>query len=209
MNNDRHSIHNRSNEVTESCEEPEIDLTGRDRMAKNVLASWAGHFVFLIAGFILPRLMDRSLGQAALGVWDFAWSVVAYFGLVHAGIGSSVSRYVAQYRAKGDVEGLRCAVSSVWCVLLVAAVLIAALSVATSALIPRIAGDRLGAFASEAGWVVLLLGVAMRGTKVLPPNATILRVMLHRARPSRTRSSGHTRCAATSRVSSASTTPPK
>ncbi len=130
-------------------------------MTWNVLASWAGHFVFLVAGFVLPRCMDRSLGQAALGVWDFAWSVVAYFGLVQMGIASSVNRYVAQYRAKGDVENLCCTVSSVWCVLLVAAGLAATLAAAGSALVPWLAASRLGAFVDDARWLLLLLGLSL------------------------------------------------
>ena len=89
------------------------DLTGRDRMVWNVLTSWAGHMVFVIAGFIMPRMIDRHIGQTSLGIWDFSWSLVNYFGLAGLGIGSSVNRYVAKYRAVNDIEGLRKAVSSV------------------------------------------------------------------------------------------------
>ena len=52
------------------------DLTGRDRLVSNVLFSWGGNFVFIIAGFIMPRMIDRRLGQELLGIWDFAWSLV-------------------------------------------------------------------------------------------------------------------------------------
>lgn len=78
------------------------DLTGRDRLVSNVLFSWAAHSVFIVAGFITPRMINRRLGQDLLGVWDFSWSLVNYFQLVRASIGSSVNRYIAMHRATGD-----------------------------------------------------------------------------------------------------------
>src|SRR5687768_777321 len=83
------------------------DLTGRERMVWNLMSGWGGHLVFVVAGFVMPRMIDRQSGQLALGVWDLCWSVVTYFGLANLGIGASVNRYVARYRATNDVEALR------------------------------------------------------------------------------------------------------
>ena len=89
------------------------DLSGRDRLAWNVAASWAGHFVFIVAGFIMPRQIDRHVGQVGLGVWDFGWTAVNYFFLAQIGVGVSVNRYVARYRSAQDREGLNRMISSV------------------------------------------------------------------------------------------------
>jgi len=91
------------NRVPEAAPLPDIerdwaakeDLTGRHRLVSNVIFNWGGHFVFIIAGFIMPRMIDRRLGQEILGIWDFAWSLVSYFQIVGMGIGSSVNRFVA------------------------------------------------------------------------------------------------------------------
>ncbi len=139
----------------------DVGGSGQERITANVIASWAGQLVFIAAGFVLPRFMDRHLGQVALGVWDFAWSVVGYFGLVQAGVGSSVNRYVAKYRSAGDTEGLQCAMASVNCVLLTAAGVIVVLSVAVSRLLPGFAARHLGEYIAEAQSVVLLLGLAL------------------------------------------------
>ncbi len=72
------------------------DLSGRGRMVWNVVASWLGHSVFVVAGFFLPRIIDRHLGQVGLGIWDFGWSLVSYLGIAQVGVGSSVNRYVAK-----------------------------------------------------------------------------------------------------------------
>lgn len=139
----------------------EKDLTGRDRLVSSVLFSWAAHSVFIIAGFIMPRMIDRRLGQDLLGVWDFAWSLVSYFSLVQMGISSSVNRYVARYRAAGDTAGVNRVVSSASCLLGIAGLLVVGLTISVSVLLPRLFGARLGENISQAQWVVFFLGLAL------------------------------------------------
>ncbi len=140
---------------------PAHDVTGRDRLVSNVLFSWGAHFVFIIAGFIMPRMIDRRLGQDLLGVWDFAWSLVSYFGLVQAGIGSSVNRYVARYRAAGDIAEVNRVVSSAFCIVGVAGLVVMSLTVGAALLLPRAFGARLGENVADAQWVVLFLGMGL------------------------------------------------
>ena len=137
------------------------DLTGRSRMARNVLASWAGHFVFIVAGFILPRVIDGRLGPSALGVWDFSWALVAYFGLVQGGIVSSVNRYVAKCRATGDIEGVNRVASSVTLLLAIAATVVVLVTVAATLAMPRLLTAQLGEHMRQARWVVGLLGASL------------------------------------------------
>jgi len=66
---------------------------GRERFGRNVAFAWGGYMVNVISGFLVPRLISDQLGQVTLGVWDFAWSFVSYFGLVQLGRGGSISRY--------------------------------------------------------------------------------------------------------------------
>jgi O-antigen/teichoic acid export membrane protein len=140
---------------------PQEDVTGRDRLVSNVLFSWGAHLVFIVAGFILPRMIDRRLGQELLGVWDFSWSVVTYFQLVRASIGSSVNRYVAKYWAADDTHSLNQVASSATCVLSSGGLLVMGLTVAVSLLLPHWFGNRLGPYGHEAQWVVLFLGASV------------------------------------------------
>lgn len=145
----------------EEIARPKEDLTGRDRLVSNVIFSWAAHCVFIIAGFIMPRLIDRRLGQELLGVWDFAWSLVSYFGLIQADISSSVNRYVARYRAAGDISGVNRIVSSAFCIMIVSGLLVLGLAIALSLLLPQLFGVRLGENVLDAQWVVLFLGASI------------------------------------------------
>lgn len=142
-------------------EKDKIDLSGRDRLIWNVLTSWAAYLVFVIAGFIMPRLIDHHIGQVALGIWDFAWSIVNYFNVAGLGIGSSVNRHVAKCRSSLDVEGLRNAVASVWYVQLVSSLIIAGVSLIVSWALPYFFADRLGTHLASAQTIIVLLGLSL------------------------------------------------
>ncbi|MCF7762186.1 MAG: oligosaccharide flippase family protein [Verrucomicrobia bacterium] len=128
---------------------------------KNVLFSWGGQFVFILAGFIMPRMIDARLGQDLLGVWDFAWSLVASFQWIEAGISGSVNRYVGRYWAARDQSGINRVVSSATAVLVFAALLVLILTVTLSVELPRFFGSRLGEHTLSAQWAVLFLGSSM------------------------------------------------
>ena len=137
------------------------DLTGRSRLAANTITVWACELVLMVSGFILPRLIDSQIGQERLGIWDFGWSMVSYLGLVQCGVSSSVNRYVAKYRAAGDVAGLNCAVSSVTCVFLVMAVIVAILALVLALAVPGALSSRLGEHVVEAQQVTFFLGLTV------------------------------------------------
>jgi O-antigen/teichoic acid export membrane protein/peptidoglycan/xylan/chitin deacetylase (PgdA/CDA1 family) len=137
------------------------DPTGRDRLAWNVLSSWGCYIVFIVAGFIMPRFIDRHIGQTALGVWDFGWSLVSYLGLTPLGIGAAVNRYVAWYRSRKDLGALNQAVSSVMFVQILAAAAGLALTAAATWALPALLNDHLGAMTGEARWMVLFLGLSV------------------------------------------------
>lgn len=141
--------------------DPKADLSGHSRLTWNVLASWGGQMVMIVCGFIMPRMIDRHVGQVSLGIWDFCWSIVSYFGLAGLGIGSSVNRHVAMYRSSDQQEKLRAAVSSVNAIQIVVAVLMLAMAASISGLLPLLFSARVGSHMSEARWVVLLLGSSL------------------------------------------------
>jgi O-antigen/teichoic acid export membrane protein len=137
---------------------PKSTDDGRERFGRNVAFAWGGYMVNVIAGFIIPRMISDHLGQTTLGIWDFSWSFVSYFGLVQLGMGSSISRYVAKYRAEQDVEGLSHSVSTIavfqrsvgWLALIIAVV-------SAFWILPLFAA-KLGDSLATARWVLLFLG---------------------------------------------------
>jgi len=76
------------------------------------MARWAGQVVVIVFGFVIPRLIDNSLGTESLGLWDLAWSTVSYFRFLGLGMAGGLNRYVARYTARGDTVSLSRAISS-------------------------------------------------------------------------------------------------
>jgi O-antigen/teichoic acid export membrane protein/peptidoglycan/xylan/chitin deacetylase (PgdA/CDA1 family) len=133
--------------------------SGDGRISQSTLTSWAAYAIFVVAGFFMPRLIDRHLGQAALGIWDFGWSVVAYLSLTQLGVGSAVNRYVARYRAQGEIGSLARTTSSAFGIQLAAATASIGLTVTLVLLIQSRAGSPGGPPGSQVRWVILLLGL--------------------------------------------------
>lgn len=78
------------------------DKSGKRQFVLNAFVSWGVHIFIIIAGFIVPRQIDRSLGAEQLGIWDFGWSTVQYMTLTGFGVGAALNRYVSMYRAADD-----------------------------------------------------------------------------------------------------------
>ncbi len=131
---------------------------GRERFGRNVAFAWGGYMVSVVAGFIIPRMISDHLGQTTLGIWDFSWSFVSYFALVQLGLGGTVSRYVASYRAKDDVEGLNQSVSTVAFFLRSVGWLALVLALITAWLLLPLFGSSLGDELGTVRWVILFQG---------------------------------------------------
>jgi len=137
------------------------DLTGRERFTSNLLHSWGGYIIIIIAGFIMPRLMDRNLGQFSLGVWDFAWSFVSYLSMARLDIGSAINRYVAKYRAEEDNEKISTLISTVMILQLATAAIVLVGTALIVYWLPALFSGRLEQETATARWVVALLGVSL------------------------------------------------
>jgi O-antigen/teichoic acid export membrane protein len=137
------------------------DLTGRSQLVSNVLFTWGGQMVFFVSGFIMPRVIDRTLGKEVLGVWDFSWSLVAYFRFVDMGITSSVNRYVARYWGKQDLEGINRVVSSATFALVLAGLIMLLGTIVAVVTMPYWFGHTLKGFLSVSQQSVLWLGAML------------------------------------------------
>lgn len=163
-----------SDEPTQADRRDKNDLSGRDRMAWNVVASWLGHSVFVVAGFFLPRVIDRHLGQTGLGIWDFGWSLVSYLGIAQVGVGASVNRFVAKRRAQHDTAGLNRTVSSVMLLQGLIALAVLVLTAVGTWMVPGLLSAQLGGYVSDARMVVFLLGLGVSAQMALNPYVGVI-----------------------------------
>ena len=84
------------------------DESKRNKVARHVLLSslsnYVGKIINLGIWFVLTPFILDQLGETIYGLWALVGSVVAYGYLFDFGITEAVTKYVAEYRAKGEGE---------------------------------------------------------------------------------------------------------
>lgn len=73
----------------------------------NTLVTVATRVGVLLVGFVLTPYTVSTLGQEVFGLWAVLTAVVAYFGLLDLGLGSTFVRYIAEYAARRDIDNVR------------------------------------------------------------------------------------------------------
>lgn len=77
----------------------------RDQLKAGVLLSYINLLIGNLIPFIYTPIMLRMLGQAEYGIYGIAQSIMGYLHLLNFGIGGSIVRYLAKYRAEGNKDG--------------------------------------------------------------------------------------------------------
>jgi O-antigen/teichoic acid export membrane protein len=134
---------------------------GRERLTAGLLVSWCSQLLQIASGFIIPRMIDHGMGPATLGVWDFGWSCVAYFGLLETGISSSVGRFVALERGKSDINGINRVSSTAAMIQRCVGSLILILTGCIAYWVPTDFPGASPQLEQEARWLVFVLGTSM------------------------------------------------
>src|SRR5215469_3716554 len=74
------------------------------RFLRNVLWSWLGVSVALLAGLVLSPFMIRRLGEEGYGIWALVFALMEYYDLLDFGFRSAVVKYTAHYRATNEID---------------------------------------------------------------------------------------------------------
>ena len=82
------------------------DESRRNKVARHVLLSslsnYVGKIINLGVWFVLTPFILDQLGESLYGLWALVGSVVAYGFLFDFGINGALTKYVAEYRARGE-----------------------------------------------------------------------------------------------------------
>src|SRR5688572_13294473 len=88
------------------------DKAIRQRVLVGTVSNYAGQLIAFAALFFLTPFILRQLGATVYGLWALISSVVAYGSLLDFGIWGAIIKYVAQYRAQGEIEEARRLIST-------------------------------------------------------------------------------------------------
>ena len=67
-----------------------------------VILSYVLLVVEIFSTLLFTPFLIRTLGQAEYGIYQLVISITAYLALLDLGVGNSVIRYIAKYRANND-----------------------------------------------------------------------------------------------------------
>jgi O-antigen/teichoic acid export membrane protein len=75
-------------------------------IARNAVCNWAGMGTTMLVGFLIAPFLVHQLGSLTYGLWIVIGSLTSYFLVLDLGIGGSVGRNVAFFRARNDLAGI-------------------------------------------------------------------------------------------------------
>lgn len=130
------------------------------RVLRGTMANYAGQFVTLTTGLFLTPFVLSQLGPTHFGLWVLIASVVAYGTVLDFGMWGTVVKYVAEYRARGDLAGAHSLVATALRFYVVLGVIAAGLIVAIAPSIPDLfqipEADR-----NTAVWLAVISGLGI------------------------------------------------
>ena len=116
----------------------EADVPEPAVVARNVSTRYLAIAVEMVVGLIVLPFNVAHLGMAAYGLWMLTASLTAYFSVLDLGYSGALVKFVAQYRAKGDVSALNEILSTMFSLFAAFGILTYAVAVVLSLLLGRL-----------------------------------------------------------------------
>lgn len=116
-----------------SSDVPELGV-----VARNVSTRYVAIAVEMVVGLIVLPFNVAHLGMAAYGLWMLTASLTAYFSVLDLGYSGALVKFVAQYRAKGDVGALNEILSTTFSLFTAFGILAYAVAVVLALLLGRL-----------------------------------------------------------------------
>jgi len=150
----------------------------RRRVIVNTASNYVAKILTLGVWFFLTPFLLRQLGVSDYGLWILIGSIAAYGSLLDFGIATTVTKYVAQFHAEGQIERARSLVATTLWLYLGLGLVAVVLSAFLAPIIPIVLNIAPGQ-QTTASWLMLLSGLGL-GTSL--PSATSIAVLrgLHR-----------------------------
>ena len=74
------------------------------RFFSGVLWNWAGVALNIVIGLLLTPYLIHKLGSERYGIWGLVFSLVNYLWFFDLGFNTSVTQFVAKYRARNEPD---------------------------------------------------------------------------------------------------------
>lgn len=108
------------------------------QVLRNTSANFIGQLITLGTGFLLTPFILGHLGESSYGLWALVGSIAAYGFLFDLGITAAIVKYVAEYRARDDVDKMNSLIATTLWFYTLVGLLIVLLGVFFAPIFPRI-----------------------------------------------------------------------
>ena len=75
-------------------------------LIKNALSNYTGFAVTAVVGLLISPIVLHHLGKVAFGLWVLFQTLFGYFGLLDLGLGTSVVKYISEFKAKYEQNNI-------------------------------------------------------------------------------------------------------
>jgi O-antigen/teichoic acid export membrane protein len=145
-------------ERTVSPAVPNPPSKGRSRaILKNTLSSYLRDLIDVATLIVLTPFLIRTLGRDGFGLWSLVWAFVSILTFLDLGFGTSVVKFVADARGRGDPDRQRKVVCTLfWVYVILGSVLMLAICCSLpffNEMLSIPPGDR-----STTSWILVMLG---------------------------------------------------
>jgi O-antigen/teichoic acid export membrane protein len=142
-------------------------------LARNTASNLVGQVLVLATWFALTPFIVHELGASKYGLWVLVASLVAYGDLLDLGVGTAVTKYVAEHRTRGESDEASALIATALRIYAAVGMVVIAASIPFALVFPDLFGIA-GPMRDDARWVVFLTGVAL-GVKL--PAATAYAIL--------------------------------
>src|ERR1051325_508627 len=108
------------------------------QIVRSAISNYIGTLLSLATWAVLTPFTLRYVGAAHYGLWVLAGAIVAYGSLLDFGIGSTVTKHKAEYRARGENEQVQSLIATALVLYLVIGLMIFAVTALVAPLFPSL-----------------------------------------------------------------------
>ena len=98
--------------MSEFQNQPATEAPRAHRFFAGVLWNWVGVALNVAIGLLLSPYIARKLGSERYGIWVLVFSLVEYLWFFDLGFNTSVTQFVAKYRARNEPDQINRVIST-------------------------------------------------------------------------------------------------
>ncbi|MCP8307161.1 MAG: flippase [archaeon] len=76
------------------------------RVASNAVYNFSGYVMLTTLGIVVTPYIVNGLGVDQYGIYATAFSILGYFMLIEMGVGTALTKYISELKAKNDIQDI-------------------------------------------------------------------------------------------------------